>query len=103
MTQADFEKRFDVYWREHYAYYDDTGKDHRTRLKEWRERAHDNQRRIHLKLTLLRYAQDCRVVGTSRKKVNLPQRIFDELGVDPFTLEFDALTRKLLNIPEETA
>ena len=103
MIQAEFEKRFAVYWREHYAAYDDTGKDHQTRLKEWRERAYDNQRRSHLLLTLLSYARDCRVVGISRKKNNLPQRIFDELGVDPLTLEFNTFARNLLEIPGETA
>jgi hypothetical protein len=103
MKQSEFEQRFNVYWREHYAAYDETGKDHQTLLKEWRERAHDNGRRTHLKLTLLEYARDCRVIDVSRKKKNLAQRIFDELGVDPRELEFDPFTRDLLKLPEETA
>jgi hypothetical protein len=100
MKQSEFEERFNAYWRQHYAAYDETGKDHQTLLKEWRERSHDDHRRGHLKLTLLKYARDCRVVGISRKKKNLAQRIFDELGVDPQELEFDAFTRDLLNIPD---
>jgi hypothetical protein len=98
MTQSDFEKRFDVFWREHYASYDTTGKDHQTLLKDWRERAHDGQRRAHLHVTLLEYARDCRITGISRTKKNLAQRILDELGVDPLTLEFDRFTRDLQDI-----
>ena len=101
MRQSEFEERFNVYWREHYAVYDETGKDHQTRLKEWRERAHDNGRQAHLKLTLLEYARDSRLSGISRQKNNLPQQIFDELGIDPRELEFNAFTRDLLEIPEE--
>ena len=102
MKQSEFEERFSAYWREHYAAYDETGKDHQTLLKEWRERAQDNARRTHLLLTLLKYAQDSRMTGISRKKKNLAQRIFDELGIDPRELEFNAFTRELLKIEEET-
>ena len=103
MKQSEFEKIFNAYWQERYAAYDPTGKDHQTRLKEWRLRAHDSQRRTHLMLTLLKFAGDIRVTGISRKKCNLAQRIFDELGVDPRELEFDQFTRDLLDIPEERA
>ncbi len=96
VKQSEFEARFDVYWREHYAAYDSKGKDHQTLLKEWRERAHDDGRQTHLKLTLIQYAADSHVTGTSRRKKNLSQHIFDELGIDPLEIEFDQFTRDLL-------
>lgn len=96
MKQSEFDEKFDAYWRERYAAYDNTGKDHQTRLKEWRERAHDSGRQTHLRLTLLHYAADCHVTGVSRRKKNLSQRIFDDLGIDPREIEFDQFTRDLL-------
>jgi hypothetical protein len=96
MKRSEFEDKFNVYWREHYAAYDETVKDHSTLLADWRVRAHDSSRRTHLKLTLLRYARDSHVTGTSRKKNNLSQRIFDDLGVDPREVELDSFTRDLL-------
>ena len=103
MEQSEFEKRFEAYWKQHYARYDETSKDHQTLLKEWRERAHDSGRRTHLALTLLKYARDSRITGVSRRKKNLAQRIFDELGIDPLEIEFDAFTRRLLKIPDKQA
>jgi hypothetical protein len=98
MKQADFEARFDAYWQEHYASYDETGKDLQTLVRDWKERAQDHSRRTHLRLTLLRYARDVRVCELSRKRKNLAQRIFDELGVRPEEIEFDRHTADLLGI-----
>jgi hypothetical protein len=103
MKQSDFEARFDAYWQEHYASYDETGKDLQTLLRDWKERAQDGARRTHLKLTLLRHARDVRVCGLSRKQKNLAQRIFDDLGVRPEEIEFNQFTIDLLGIDNQAA
>ena len=101
MKEAEFRKKFDAYWLKHYAAYDATDKNHYTLIKEGRERSQDAMRRIPLLLTLLHYAADCRIVGVSRKKNNLSQRIFNELSVNPLEIEFSASTRRLIKIQEE--
>jgi hypothetical protein len=81
MKQKDFEQRFEALWREKYAQYDETGKDHQTLLKDWRERAAASMEETTWKLRLLDYARDCQQVGISRRTKNKAQKLFDELGI----------------------
>jgi hypothetical protein len=83
MRLHEFEERFDALWREKYALYD-PATDH------WSRRREGEQAMRHCRDMLLEYARGVQQVGISRRGKNRAQRLFDELGIDPSTLEFHA-------------
>ena len=87
MDLAEFEERFESYWKKSCSQYDDEGKDHQTLLRDWKKRADDSSRRTGLKMKLLQYIRDCQSIGISRRAKNLSQRILNEMGVDPHEVE----------------
>lgn len=80
MTETDFKNRFCDYWQQKYP----LDMDH-----NFKERVDRYQLERSLKTLLYNYAQEVQKCGISRIKSNKAQRIFDELGVDPGTVEFE--------------
>jgi hypothetical protein len=83
MKLDEFERRFDTLWTEKYALYD-PATDH------WTGERVDARARQECRNSLLEYASEVQRVGIARKVKNKPQRLFDELGIDPATLELIA-------------
>ena len=86
MKLAEFEQHFDALWMEKYALYD-RSTDHWTRARV------DTEVRQQCRDMLMEYARECQKVGISRQGKNKAQRLFEELGIDPASLEFHTANR----------
>ncbi len=81
MKLAEFEQHFDAFWKERYALYDPS-------TNHWSRARADTEARQQCRDMLMEYARESQKVGISRQNKNKAQRLFEELGVDPTTLEF---------------
>ena len=79
MTEEEFRNRFYDYWKQKYP----LDVNHTT--AEFMDNFHDESR---VKIFLDNYARSLQECGVSRTKNNKAQRIFDELGIDPTSIEF---------------
>ena len=79
MTETEFRDRFYAYWKQKYPLAE------KHSVKEFMISFHEESK---VKMFLKAYAQNVQECGISRIKNNKAQRIFDELGIDPKSIEF---------------
>jgi hypothetical protein len=84
MNLSEFEERFDMLWKTRYAIYD-------PETSHWTVRREDEEARQQSREMLMEYAREIQRVGISRRGKNKPQRLFDELGIDPADLDLNSI------------
>jgi hypothetical protein len=86
MQKQEYEAIFRKWWERNYPVERVQAKD---ALHAGDEIIEGINERVKIMLFLERYAREVQTVGCSRSKKNKAQRIFNELGIDPTTLELD--------------
>lgn len=86
MTETEFKQCFYEYWKREYPLVRPSREDPRHPAADIIADVHE---RVRVYLLLLRFARQTQECGVSRTKKNTAGRLFEALGVDPRSIEFD--------------